>query len=88
MPLESLFVLNEPRTLPFFRALLTTGHTNSEPGQCEVTRALVMVKRFTGKVEPNVKYTDFPASEVDRLLSQAEATFGAERELLHPVSVI
>ncbi len=86
--LESLFVLNEPRTLPFFRALLTTGHTNSEPGQCEVTRALVMVKRFTGRVEPNVKYTDLSAREVDKLLREAEATFGAERERLHPVTVI
>lgn len=86
--LESLFVLEEPSTLPFFRELLTTGHTHAEPEQCEVTRALVMVKRFTGDIEPNVKFPDQSAASVEERVAEAEMTFGAERDVLHPVVVI
>jgi hypothetical protein len=86
--LETLFVLEEPSTLPFFRELLTTGHTHAEPEHCEVTRALVMVKRFTGVIEPNVKFPDSTGSDVETALAEAEAAFGAKRDVLHPVVVI
>lgn len=86
--LESLFVLEEPSTLPFFRELLTTGHTHAEPEHCEVTRALVMVKRFTGVIEPNVKFPDRSAANAEERVAEAEKAFGAERDVLHPVVVI
>lgn len=85
--LESLYVLGDPATLPFFRNLLTAGHTDAEPQLCEVTRAAVMVRRFTGIVEPNAKW---PAEggEVQAALDAAEAVYEAERAALTPVSVI
>ncbi len=86
--LESLFVLGKRETLPFFRELLTAGHTHSEPEYCEVTHALVMVRRFTGEVEPSVKFSDPSEEAVSDLLSRAENSFGAESEELHPVTVI
>lgn len=86
--LESLYVLDRPGTLSFFRELLTAGHTNHDPVQCEVTRALVMVRRFTGRLEPNSKYPDLAAPDVDDALDRAEDLFRKEREVLTPVLVI
>jgi len=86
--LESLFVLSNPVTLPFFRGLLTSGYTDSQPEYCEVTRALVMVRRFTGSIEPSVKYSDPRNPDLAELLGRAEQAFEAWRETLHPVVVI
>ncbi|MCH7716994.1 MAG: hypothetical protein IH876_12750 [Gemmatimonadetes bacterium] len=86
--LESLFVLSDPVTLPFFRGLLTSGYTDSQPEYCEVTRALVMVRRFTGAIEPSVKYSDSRDPDLPEFLGRAEQAFEAWRETLHPVVVI
>ena len=86
--LESLFVLNDPETLPFLRGLLTSGHTDKQPEHCEVTQALVMVRRFTGMVEPNVKFGETHAVEVEHRLDRAQRLFDERREKLHPVVVI
>lgn len=86
--LESLYVLDDPASLPFFRGLLTSGYTDSEPAFCEVTVSLVMVRRFTGEIEPSVKFAD-PGSDAVRIyLEEAERTFNARRNTLHPVTVI
>jgi hypothetical protein len=86
--LESLYVLDQPQTLTFFRELLTAGHTNHDPVQCEVTRALVMLRRFTGQLEANSKYADLAAAAVHDALDRAEEVFRREREVLMPVVVI
>ncbi|NIM48144.1 MAG: hypothetical protein GTN78_20695 [Gemmatimonadales bacterium] len=86
--LESLYVLSERQTLPFFRELLTAGHTHPVAEHCEVTRALVMVRRFTGSLEPNSKYRDLFAPAVHVAIDRAEAAFQREREVLTPVAVI
>lgn len=86
--LESLYVLDDPATLPFFRSLLVAGHTDAEPALCEVTRAAVMVRRFTGLVEPNAKWPLVGDPTVWAALDEAEATYEAERAALTPVVVI
>lgn len=86
--LGSLFVLSDRRTLSFFRDLLTAGHTHQDPERCEVTRALVMVRRFTGRLEPNSKYPDLDAPAVGEALDGAETMFEEHREMLEPVVVI
>lgn len=86
--LESLFVLNDPGTLPFFEDLLVLGHTDADPERCEVTRALVMVRRFTGTLAPNTKFADPDDKLVPTVLDQAEATFERYRDVLRPVAVI
>ncbi len=86
--LESLYVLDQPQTLTFFRELLTAGYTNHDPAQCEVTHALVMVRRFTGQLEANSKYADLAAPDVHDALDRAEDVFRQEREVLTPVVVI
>jgi hypothetical protein len=86
--LESLFVLHDRRTLPFLRGLLTFGYTARQPEDCEVTRALVMVRRFTGRVEPNVKFGEESTEAVRAFLAGAERLFEERRETLHPVMLI
>lgn len=86
--LESLFVLNDRATLPFFRALLTSGYTDQRPECCEVTRALVMVRRFTGLLEPNVKFSAAASRDVDARVDRAEGVFAKQSDELHPVTVI
>ncbi|MEE8250191.1 MAG: hypothetical protein V3R24_00490, partial [Gemmatimonadales bacterium] len=86
--LESLFVLNDPETLPFLRGLLTSGYTDRQPDYCEVIQALVMVRRFTGMVEPNVKFGAAQLVVVESRLDRAERLFDERREKLHPVVVI
>jgi hypothetical protein len=86
--LESLYVLDARDTLEFFRGLLTAGHTHQHPVHCEVTRALVMVRRLTGHLEPNAKYPDLESPQVQEALDRAEEVFRAERETLRPVVVI
>lgn len=86
--LESLYVLGDPSTLPFFRMLLTAGYTDPDPEHCEVTRALVMVRRLTGRVEPNSKFPDAEAPDVEAALVQAESLFERQSARLRPVTVI
>jgi hypothetical protein len=86
--LESLFVLGEAAALPLFEELLVTGHTDPDLERCEVTRALVAVRRFTGRVAPSSKFPDPEAPEVSARLDEAERRFEAGRDRLLPVTVI
>jgi hypothetical protein len=86
--LQSLYVLADPATLPFFRTLLTAGYTHADPEYCEVTRALVMVRRFTGRLEPNSKYRDLDPPEVLAAVEEADGAFERCPAALTPVSVI
>ena len=86
--LGSLFVLARPTTLRFFRELLVAGFTDSDPARCEVTAALVMVRRFTGRLEECTKYPDPSAPWVADAVDRAERAFRRERGVLRPVQVI
>lgn len=86
--LGSLFVLSDVATLSLFLDLLVTGHTAPDPGRCEVTRALVMVRRFTGRVAPNAKFANTRAPEVEETLDRAEAFYDDRRDALTPVEVL
>jgi hypothetical protein len=86
--LESLYVLAEPVSLPLFEELLVTGHTDADSDRCEVTRALVAVRKLTGRVAPSSKFRDPAAPAVHRTLDDAERQFEAERDLLSAVIVI
>ncbi len=86
--LESLYVLADRRTLPFFRGLLTSGFTDSDPARCEVTRALVVVRQFTGVIESSVKYPDSADPAVAQALDRAEQTFRRRSNDVTPVVVI
>ena len=86
--LESLYVLGDRRIIRFYGDLLVTGHTSPDPERCEVTHALVMVRRFTGDVAPSAKFPRSDAPDVPRRLDLAERIFEAARGALHPVAVM
>lgn len=86
--LQSLYVLGDRRTLAFYRWLLVTGHTSPDPERCEVTHALVMVRRFTGGVAPSAKFPEAGGAEVGRRLDAAQRVFERARDVLHPVVVM
>lgn len=86
--LQSLYVLQDPRTLAFYAQLLVSGHTAPDPGHCEVTHALVMIRRFTGDVAPSAKFADAGGPEVGRRLDAAQHAFERARDVLHPVVVM
>jgi hypothetical protein len=86
--LESLFVLGEAAALPLFEELLVAGHTDPDLERCEVTRALVAVRRLTGRVAASSKFPDPEAPEVLTRLDEAERRFDAGRDRLLPVTVI
>jgi hypothetical protein len=86
--LESLYVLAEERTLPLFEELLVTGHTDPDVDRCEVTRALVAVRRLTGRVAQNSKFADGDDPAVLRTLDDAERHFDEQRDRFVPVVVI
>jgi len=86
--LESLYVLGEVRSLPLFEQLLVAGHTDPDIGRCEVTRALVAVRKLTGRVAPSCKFADAEQEAVQRALDDAERRFEAERDRIVPVTVI
>jgi hypothetical protein len=86
--LASLFALGDPRALAFYGDLLVSGHTSPDPERCEVTHALVMVRRFTGSVAPSAKFADPTGPEVPRRLDAAERAFERARGDLHPVAVM
>lgn len=86
--LESLYVLGEPIALPLFEELLVTGHTDPDPDRCEVTRALVAVRKLTGRLAPSAKYPNVESPDVTRAIDQAERRFEDERDRLEQVKVI
>src|SRR5438045_1264055 len=86
--LESLYVLGEERSLPLFEQLLVAGHTDPDIDRCEVIRALVAVRKLTGRVAPSSKFTDAEQAAVQRALDDAERRFEEERDRIVPVTVI
>lgn len=86
--LESLHVLNDSRVLPFARELLTVGHTAPDPERCEITRALVIVRRLTGTVEASAKFADAAAPAVAARLDRAAALFDRARDEITSVVLI
>lgn len=84
---ESLYVLADPVTVPLYHELAAAGHTAADPTRCEVTHALVMLRRLTGTVPVNSK---FPEGEPGTAawLDRAEARYEADRHVLHPVAVL
>jgi hypothetical protein len=57
-------------------------------GRCEVTRALVAVRKLTGKVAPSSKFPDPEEPTVIRALDEAQRIFEEEKDRLEPVVVI
>lgn len=86
--LESLYVLGEERSLPLFEELLVAGHADPDPDRCEITRALVAVRRVTGRVAPSAKFADEDEEVVGPVLDDAERRFEATRDRIVPVVVI
>ncbi len=86
--LESLYALDDPAAIPLFEELAVTGHTDPDPERCEVTRALVAIRRRTGRLAPNSKFRDGARPEVRRALDAAQRCFDAERDVLRSVRVI
>ncbi len=86
--LGSLHFLASESVLPFLRDLLVAGHTFADPEQCEVTRSLVLVRRLTGRIEPNIKFADSRDPQVGTVLDHAESLFDSRRDVLVPVVVI
>lgn len=86
--LESLYVLGDRGALPLFEELLVAGHTDPDLDRCEVTRALVAVRKLTGRVAPSSKFPDPDEPSVHRTLDDAERLFEAERERIAAVTVI
>jgi hypothetical protein len=86
--LESLYVLDDPAALPLYEELLVTGHTDRDLGRCEVTRALVGVRKLTGRVAPSTKFANPDEPWVHQALDAAEQLFEEERDRLVPVVVI
>jgi hypothetical protein len=85
--LTSLVVLGDRSALPFFREILTAGYTHRVPRNCEVTYALIAVRRFAGALEPNSKYAELgPAAT--RAVEAAERRLLADVDRLTPVVVI
>lgn len=86
--LESLYVLGEESSLPLFEELLVTGHTDPDVDRCEVTRALVAVRRLTGRVAPSSKFAEGDSTTLRRTLDDAERHFESTRHRIVPVVVI
>ena len=86
--LESLYLLGDPQSLPLFEELLVAGHTDPDLDHCEVTRALVAVRKLTGRLAPSTKFPDVAHPEVLRMLDDAAQRFEAARDRLDPVTVI
>src|SRR5437773_4501216 len=72
--LESLYVLGDPAALPLYKELLIAGHTDPDAGRCEVTRALVGVRKLTGRVAAGSKFPDPAEPTVLRAFGGAQST--------------
>ena len=68
--------------------LAITGHTDADPDRCEVTRALVGIRKLTGRLAASAKYGDTARPEVRDALDAAQRRFDAERDGLESVRVI
>lgn len=86
--LESLYVLGDPAALPLYEELLVAGHTDRDVERCEVTRALVAVRKLTGRVAASSKFPDPNEPDVIRALDDAQRIFEDEKDRLAPVVVI
>jgi hypothetical protein len=86
--LESLYVLDDPAALPLYEELLVAGHTDRDVERCEVTRALVAVRKLTGRVAASSKFPDPEEPRVIRALDEAQRIFEEEKDRLAPVVVI
>lgn len=86
--LGSLYFLDDDRALPLFRELCVSGHTDADADLCEVTRALVALRKRSGAIIPSVKYPDAGADEVRAALDVAQSMYEGERDRLSPVTVI
>src|SRR5437588_754109 len=84
----AFLALAEGRPLPLFEELLVTGHTDPDVERCEVTRALVAVRRLTGRVARSSKFADGDDPAVLRTLDDAERQFDQRRDRIVPVVVI
>ena len=85
--LESLFVLADPVAVPLYQQLAAAGHTAADPARCEVSHALVMLRRLTGEVPANSKFPEDEPTAV-AWLDRAEAQYEADRHVLRPVAVL
>jgi hypothetical protein len=85
--LTSLFALADPVALPLWRELAVAGHTDPDPCCCEVTHALVMLRRLTGVLASSSKFTDRNA-DVAAWVDAAEARLEAECGRLQPVALL
>src|SRR6266550_5777218 len=74
--LESLYVLGDQAALPLLEELLVTGHTDPDPDRCEVTRALVAVRKLTGRLAPSAKFPDAADPAVDRKSTRLNSSHG------------
>jgi hypothetical protein len=86
--LESLYLLGDPAALPLYEELLVAGHTDRDVERCEVTRALVAVRKLTGRVAASSKFPDPEEPDVIRALDEAQRIFEEEKDRLEPVVVI
>src|SRR6267143_1194610 len=86
--LDSLYVLAEEQSLPLFEQLLVAGHTDPDIDRCEVTRALVAVRKLTGRLAPSSKFADGDGEAVQRALDDAVRRFEEQRDRIVPVVVI
>jgi hypothetical protein len=86
--LESLYVLGDTVALPLFEELLVTGHTDPDPDHCEVTRAMVAVRKLTGRLPPSAKYPNVDHPEVSLAIDRAQQRFEEERDRLEQVKVL
>jgi hypothetical protein len=86
--LESLYLLEDPASLPLFEGLVIAGHTEADVDRCEVTRALIAVRKMTGRLVPSSKFGDADTPDVRQALDDAERRFEAERDRILPVTVI
>ena len=86
--LQSLYVLGDPAALPLYEELLVAGHTDPDLGRCEVTRALVGVRKLTGRVAASSKFPDPEEPRVIQALDEAQRLFEEEKDQLQPVVVI
>lgn len=86
--LESLYVLGDPAALPLFEELLVAGHTDRDAERCEVTLALVAVRKLTGRIAPSTKFPHPDLPEVVQALDAAAQAFDSARDQLFPVTVI
>lgn len=83
----SLFVLADPVALPLYRELTVTGHTDRDPRYCEVTHALVMLRRLTGVIAPSSKFSG-DGTAAEPWLDAAERRYDEERDRLRPVCLL